>query len=40
MNRALPWIVGAALIALPFVYSAPYHQYYSIIHPFLCFAEK
>jgi branched-chain amino acid transport system permease protein len=31
MNRALPWIVGAALIALPFVYSAPYPLHLMVV---------
>ena len=31
MNRALPWIVGAALIALPFVYHAPYPMHLMVV---------
>ncbi|MSP01084.1 MAG: branched-chain amino acid ABC transporter permease [Acetobacteraceae bacterium] len=31
MNKALPWIVGAAMIALPFVYSAPYPMHLMIV---------
>src|SRR3984957_13686625 len=31
MNRALPWIVGAALIALPFVWHAPYPMHLMVV---------
>jgi branched-chain amino acid transport system permease protein len=31
LNRALPWIAGAALIALPFVYHAPYPMHLMIV---------
>ena len=31
MSRVLPWIVGAALIALPFVYHQPYHLHILVI---------
>jgi branched-chain amino acid transport system permease protein len=31
MTRALPWVVGAALIALPFVYRAPYPLHILVI---------
>ena len=31
VNRALPWITGAALIALPFVYHAPYPMHLMIV---------
>src|ERR1700689_1300150 len=31
MNRALPWIVGAVLIAFPFVYSAPYPLHLMVV---------
>ncbi len=31
MSRVLPWIVGAALVALPFVYSAPYPLHLAVI---------
>jgi branched-chain amino acid transport system permease protein len=31
INRALPWIVGAALIALPFVYNAPYPMHLMVV---------
>ncbi len=31
MNRSLPWIVGAALIALPFVYQQPYPLHLLVI---------
>src|SRR5271165_5372625 len=31
MTRALPWVIGAALIALPFVYHAPYPLHIMVI---------
>src|ERR1700740_29298 len=31
MSRAVPWIVGAALVALPFVYPAPYPLHLIVI---------
>src|SRR6476661_1022836 len=31
MSRTLPWIVGAALVALPFVYHAPYPLHLLVI---------
>jgi branched-chain amino acid transport system permease protein len=31
MSRALPWIGGAALVALPFVYHQPYHLHILVI---------
>ena len=31
MNRALPWVVGAALIALPFVWHAPYPMHLMVV---------
>jgi branched-chain amino acid transport system permease protein len=31
LNRALPWVVGAALIALPFVYNAPYPMHLMVV---------
>jgi len=31
MNRALPWITGAVLIALPFVYKAPYPMHLMVV---------
>src|SRR5271169_1886025 len=31
MRHALPWLIGAALVALPFVYHAPYPLHIMVI---------